>query len=137
MTHNLVITLISKGFAITFGAYVFMVSLNMHNCKSKRLASKGFATYSNEGFTLYCFTIMFFYDSHMQKERKINIKLHPNYGYTMPIAFTNSKSTKHESNSMMNMLATVEHSFLTYMMDVSKMALHTSCLTPLINELKM
>ncbi len=52
VTHNLVTGLISKGSAIAFGAYIFMVSLNIHICKSKRLASKGSATYINEGFTL-------------------------------------------------------------------------------------
>jgi hypothetical protein len=41
VTHNLVTRLISKGSTIAFGAYIFMVSLNMHICKSKRLASKG------------------------------------------------------------------------------------------------
>ncbi len=51
VTHNLVTGLISKGLAIAFGTYIFMVSLNIHICKSKRLASKGSATYTNEGFT--------------------------------------------------------------------------------------
>jgi hypothetical protein len=73
----------------------------------------------------------------MQRERKSNIRLHPNCGYTIPIAFTNLESTKCGSNSMMNMLVVVEHLPFTYMMDVSKMALHTSYLTPPINELKM
>jgi hypothetical protein len=36
VTHNLVIGLTSKGWTIAFGAYVFMVNLNMHICKSKR-----------------------------------------------------------------------------------------------------
>jgi hypothetical protein len=53
MTHNLVIGLILEGLVIAFGAYVFMVNLNIHICKSKSLASKGFATYSNDGFTLF------------------------------------------------------------------------------------
>jgi hypothetical protein len=52
------------------------------------------------------------------KERKISIRLHPNCGYTMPIAFTNLESTKCRSNSMMNMLAAAEHSPITCMMDV-------------------
>jgi hypothetical protein len=64
VTHDLVIGSVSKGSAIAFGAWVFMVSLNMHICKSKMLTSKDSTTYSNEGFTLY-FTIMFLYDNHM------------------------------------------------------------------------
>ncbi len=48
VTHNLVTGLVSKGSAIAFGTWVFMVNLNMHICKSKMLASKGFATCSSE-----------------------------------------------------------------------------------------
>jgi hypothetical protein len=64
VTHNLVIRSVSKGLTIIFGTCIFMVNLNMHICKSKRLASRGF-------------TIMFLYDSHMQRKREIHIKLYP------------------------------------------------------------
>jgi hypothetical protein len=50
-THNLIIELISNGSTMAFGAYVFIVSLKKHICKSKRLAFKGSTTYSNEDFT--------------------------------------------------------------------------------------
>jgi hypothetical protein len=53
VTHNLVIGLVSKGLTIVFGACVYMVNLNMHIFKSKRLTSKGFTTCSNEGFTFF------------------------------------------------------------------------------------
>jgi hypothetical protein len=54
VTHNLVTRLVSKGLAIAFGAFIFMESLNMHICKSKRLAMfKGSTTYNNEGFILF------------------------------------------------------------------------------------
>jgi len=52
--HNLVTRLVSKGSTRAFGGFIFMVSLNMHICKSKRLAMfKGSTTCSSKGFVFF------------------------------------------------------------------------------------
>jgi hypothetical protein len=41
------------------------------------LAFKGFVIGKDEGFKFFCFTIMFLYETKMQEERGIDIKVHP------------------------------------------------------------
>ncbi len=75
--HNLVIGLVSNGLAMALGAYIFIINLNIQICKSKTLPFKGFVIGKDEGFKLFCFTIMFLNDTKMQGERGIDIKVHP------------------------------------------------------------
>jgi hypothetical protein len=44
-----------------------------------------------------------------KKKKKFVSSYIQNCGYTMPRAFINSKSTKHQSNLMMNMSTTTKH----------------------------
>jgi len=53
VTHILMIRFLSKGSPIAFGAYDFIISLNMLAYKSTMLALKGFAIYKSEGFTFF------------------------------------------------------------------------------------
>ncbi len=75
--HNSVTGLVSNGLAMTLGAYIFIVNLNIHICNSKMLAFKGFVIGKDEGFKLFCFTRMFLNDTKMQGERGIDIKVNP------------------------------------------------------------
>jgi hypothetical protein len=94
VTHNVVIGLTSKGSIIAFGAYVFMVNLNMHICKFKRSKFKGFATCNNEGFTFFVSQQCFFMIVRCKEKEKSTSSYIQNCGYTMPRASINLEFEK-------------------------------------------
>ncbi len=130
VTHNLITRLISNCLTRSFCACISMVNLNNHICKFMRSAFKSLTTYSNEGFTFFASQYWPLMTMKCKEKENLTSCYIQNCAYIMLKAFIISKSKKHQSNSLMDILATTKHWLFTCMMDISRTSLHISWLTP-------